>query len=75
MSVSLPMLPATWTSLASRPREIEVGDLVWQEFPQPVLGVKEARKLAEKGAILMASRHTETTVELVIRSAGRRKHR
>jgi hypothetical protein len=73
MSVSIQLLPVTWTSIASRPREIDYGDLVWEEFPQAILRIGEARKLAEKGAILMASRHTETTVELVIRSARRRK--
>jgi hypothetical protein len=44
--------------------------LTWTELPRRLLGVHEAWALAAAGTILMANRHTDTMVLLVVRSAA-----
>jgi hypothetical protein len=64
------MLPTTWTAIAERPRDADGAEwLTWTELPRRLLGVHEARALAAEGTILMANRHTDSVVFLVVRSA------
>jgi hypothetical protein len=68
---SIPMLPTTWTAIAERPRDADGAELLtWTELPRRLLGVHEAGALAAAGTILMANRHTDTMVLLVVRSAA-----
>jgi hypothetical protein len=61
-------LPNAWTPIATRARDAEgVKHLLWQELPDAPIGVPEAQELLKAKKILMANRHNDDRVELVIR--------
>ena len=61
-----PELPDSWVTIATRPRGFGV-KLIWREIKGAPLAVDKAQMLAKKGQILMANRHTDDVVELVVR--------
>ncbi len=60
-------LPDAWTAIAERSRDTGGKSLEWRELQGATLGVADASLLAAKGVILMANRHFEDRVELVVR--------
>jgi hypothetical protein len=71
MSGRLPLLPPYWIAIAERPRESAAHSmmLVWHGLPGAPFSILEARRLAAKGAIIMANRHFPDRVELLVRPA------
>jgi hypothetical protein len=70
MSGHLPWLPPYWIAIAERPRDSAPrSTLVWRKLPGAPFGPLEARRLADKGAIIMANRHFPDRVELLVRPA------
>jgi hypothetical protein len=64
-------LPRTWTTIANRPREPAPGRVsVWTEQPGALISLEDAHKFADGGLLIMANRHFEDRVELVVRPAG-----
>jgi hypothetical protein len=66
-----PALPVEWTPIAVRPRFARPSSavLTWSALPEAGLTIEQAHALAAEGVLVMASRHTETRVELVVRLA------
>ena len=63
-------LPEGWTPIATRPRVTgSTKKLLWNELPDAWLKLEDARALAEKGMILMASRFQPDCVEVVVKAA------
>jgi hypothetical protein len=61
-------LPNRWTAIAERPRVSDgTGFLEWRELPGAPLKVPDAHLLRASDIILMANRHFEDRVELVVR--------
>jgi hypothetical protein len=57
-----------WIAIAIRPRM--GGKLYWDPVPGAPVSVQEARRLAEAGTLLMASRYQPDRVELVVRPSA-----
>jgi hypothetical protein len=71
MSGLLSLLPPYWIVIAERPREnVERRMmLLWRRLPGAPFSILEARRLADKGTIIMANRHFPDRVELLVRPA------
>jgi hypothetical protein len=62
-------IPVTWTAIATRPRRARDRILLrWESLPDAPIGITEARNLAAAGELVMANRHTDEYVELVVRA-------
>ena len=60
-----------WIAIAMRPRGcMDRQKLYWDPIPGAPVNVQEARRLAEAGTLLMASRHQPDRVELVVRPSA-----
>ena len=60
-----------WIAIAMRPRGcMDRQKLYWDQIPGAPVSVLEARRLAEAGTLLMASRHQPDRVELVVRPSA-----
>jgi hypothetical protein len=63
--------PNAWTVIALRPRDL-IGDqlLEWSPIPGAPIDTWTARELQASGRIVMANRHFDDHVELVVRPAA-----
>jgi hypothetical protein len=61
-------LKDAWTVIATRPRRAFVNRLTWQEQPDPPQTIETAHRLHDRKVITMDNRHTEETVELVVKA-------
>jgi hypothetical protein len=60
-----------WIAIAMRPRGcMDRQKLYWDQIPGAPVSVQEARRLAEAGTLLMASRYQPDRVELVVRPSA-----
>ena len=60
-----------WIAIAMRSRKcMKGGTLLWDPVPGAPVSVQEARRLAEAGTLLMASRYQPDRVELVVRPSA-----
>jgi hypothetical protein len=62
------VIPKGWTAIAWRPR----GESLWRTISDAPLELSEAKRMVECGMLLMANRHFEDRVELVVRAAPER---
>ncbi len=67
------MLPAHWTPIAMRSRGTfsKHGQLTWCQLADAPIGVNTAYEMAAAGKLIMASRHYDDAVELVVRPSIR----
>ncbi len=56
-----------WTTIAQRPRYVPEGRLTWSEVPNAELRLSDAHALAATGQLIMANRHTDEMVFLVVK--------
>ncbi len=56
-----------WTPIAWRPRSILNGVLRWTELPHAGIKLRDAQALAAEGKLLMANRHKDDMVLLVVK--------
>jgi hypothetical protein len=69
-------LPNCWTAIAERRRVSDRKQLLeWRELPDAPLKVADAHLLFASDFILMANRHFDDRVELVVRPAVPADHR
>jgi hypothetical protein len=63
-------LSANWTPIAFRPRRSPFQEpLVWSSLFGAPIDIEGAHRLRESGAIVMASKHTDDRVVLLVRRA------
>ena len=67
------MIATTWTAIATRPRTGPglSGDLVWTPVDDAPIDIAAAHRLAADGLLIMANRHHNDVVELVVRAVRR----
>jgi hypothetical protein len=58
------VIPEGWTATAWRPRS----ESLWRTISDAPLELSQAKRMAERGELLMADRHLGDRVELVIRA-------
>jgi len=64
-------LPPCWTPIAFRPRHSRFQEpLLWSSVFEAPIDIEVAHRLRKAGAIIMASRHTDDRVVLVVRRAA-----
>jgi len=57
-----------WTPIAERARDCERDDtLFWEPLPRAPLSIEDAHHLVAADALVMANRHSDDRVELVVR--------
>jgi hypothetical protein len=61
------VIPEGWTAIAWRPRT-GGPKLEWRAISGAPLRLTQAKRMAERGALLMANRHFWDRVELVVRA-------
>jgi hypothetical protein len=59
-----------WTSIASRPRSSRNMDckLFWADFERAAISSAQAHELAAKGRLLIACKHYDDRIEMMVRS-------
>jgi hypothetical protein len=65
------VIPEGWTAIAWRPRGGSP-KLEWRAISGAPLRLSQAKRMAERGELLMANRHLEDRVELVVRATRER---
>lgn len=60
-------LPDTWLPLATRPRMIADGPLIWSELPGARLSISRAWQLHDAGLVIIANRNSAESVTMLIR--------
>jgi hypothetical protein len=75
--MDVPLMPNQWIPIGERPRSVTVAteQLTWTQVVNPILSIARAHELAEAGAVLLASRHDQDRIVLLVRPSTRHQRR